>query len=145
MFIETVTGLTDELYEAIQILIPQLGPDKIVPARSEIESLIRSESSTLLAARHPGMGDPIAGILSLAVYRVPTGIRSIVEDVVVDEKFRRLGIAEALLKKAIETARQAGAGNVSLSSNPRRQEAIALYQKLGFTRRDTTAFIHLLR
>jgi ribosomal protein S18 acetylase RimI-like enzyme len=141
MFVETVTGLTDDLYEAIQSLIPQLGPDKIVPARSKIESLIQSESSTLLVARHPGMGDPIAGMLTLAIYRVPTGIRSIVEDVIVDENYRRQGIAEALLNKAIEVARIAGAGNVSLSANPSREAAHRLYQKLGFSRRESNFYI----
>jgi ribosomal protein S18 acetylase RimI-like enzyme len=141
MLIERATEVDDELYTAIQSLIPQLGPDKPIPARSEIEALIRSESSTLLIARHPGMGGPIAGLLTLAIYRVPTGIRSIVEDVIVDEKHRRLGIAEALLNKAIEAAQHAGAGNVSLSSNPHREAANALYQKMGFQRRDAFSYI----
>ncbi|HUG33743.1 MAG TPA: GNAT family N-acetyltransferase [Anaerolineales bacterium] len=145
MYTERATEVTDELYAAIQSLIPQLGPNKIVPARKEIESLIQSESSILLVARLPGSDDPIAGILTLAIYRVPTGIRSIVEDVIVDEKYRRRGIAEALLKHAVEVAREAGAGNVSLSANPSREAAHRLYKKLGFSRRDSYFYILRLK
>jgi ribosomal protein S18 acetylase RimI-like enzyme len=107
--------------------------------------LIHSESSTLLVARYPDTKGPIAGILTLAIYRVPTGIRSIVEDVIVDENHRRLGIAEALLKKAVGIAREAGAGNVSLSANPTREAAHRLYEKLGFARRDSSFYILHLR
>jgi ribosomal protein S18 acetylase RimI-like enzyme len=145
MITERATEVTDELYAAIQSLIPQLGPNKVVPARREIESLIQSESSILLVARLPGSDDPIVGILTLAIYRVPTGVRSIVEDVIVDEGFRRHGIAEALLNKAIEVARNAGAGNVSLSANPSREAAHRLYQKLGFSRRDASFYILRLK
>ena len=145
MVIERAAEVTDELFLAIRSLVPQLGPGKSAPTRLELESLIRSDSSILLLARPAGKNNPIAGILTLAIYRVPTGIRSIVEDVIVDEKFRRLGIAEALLKKAVEIARDSGAGNVSLSANPAREAAHQLYQKLGFIRRDSFFYIHYLK
>lgn len=145
MVIERAVEPTEELFEAVQRLVPQLGPGKIPPTRSELADLVRSEASTLLVARYPAEKDPIFGILTLSLYRVPTGIRSIVEDVIVDENHRRLGIAEALLTKAIELAREAGAGNVSLSANPSRAAAHQLYLKLGFKRRDTFAYIHHLK
>jgi ribosomal protein S18 acetylase RimI-like enzyme len=145
MFIEPAAETTDELYRAIQSLVPQLGPGKVPPTRQELAALINSEASTLLVARHPAMNDPICGVLTLSIYRVPTGIRSIVEDVIVDVKYRRLGIAEGLLKRAIELAREAGAGNVSLSANPSREAAHQLYQKLGFARRNALAYIFHLK
>jgi len=145
MFIERAAETTDELFTAIQALVPQLGPGKIPPTRQELDALIDSEASLLLVARHPAQDDPIGGMLTLSIYRVPTGIRSIVEDVIVDAKYRRLGVAEALLMKAIDLAREAGAGNVSLSANPTREAAHRLYQKLGFKRREAHAYIYHLK
>ena len=88
-----------------------------------------------LVPRYPDEHGEIAGILTIAVYRVPTGLRSIVEDVVVDQNLRRRGIAEALLRSAIDFARDAGANGVALTSNPKREEANKLYQSMGFERR----------
>ena len=81
----------------------------------------------------------------MAIYRVPTGIRSVIEDVVVDEKVRQQGIGEALLRHAIELAREAGASGVALTSNPRREAANALYQSIGFKRRETNAYYLTLK
>jgi ribosomal protein S18 acetylase RimI-like enzyme len=107
--------------------------------------LIESQSSMLLVARNPDRDSPVAGILCLTIYRVPTGLRSIIEDMVVDSHLRRKGIGEALVQHAIELARKAGAGNVSLSSNPRREAANQLYQSMGFQLRQTNPYIYKLK
>ena len=82
----------------------------------------------------------IIGALTLTVYRVPTGIRSIIEDVIVDSSARGQGIGEALIKRAIEVAREKGAANISLTSNPVREAANRLYQRMGFKKRETNAY-----
>ena len=84
MYIGKASEITEELHEALQRLIPQLGIHKIPPTREELNLLIASEASTLLVAREPDENSPIAGILCLSIYRVPTGLRSIIEDVIVD-------------------------------------------------------------
>ena len=137
--------MSGELQEAVQRLIPQLGIHKIPPASNELMTLVRSESSTLLIARYPDKEGKIFGMLTLAIYRVPTGVRSIVEDVVVDEKMRRRGIAEALLRRAIDLAREAGANGVSLTSNPQREPANLLYQVMGFKRRETNTYFYAIK
>lgn len=86
----------------------------------------------------------IVGALSLTVYRVPTGIRSIIEDVIVDESARGQGIGEALIRRALETAKEADATHVTLTSNPKREAANRLYQKMGFIKRETNAYIYKL-
>jgi L-amino acid N-acyltransferase YncA len=106
MYIGNVFQVTEELQEAVQRLIPQLGAHKMPPTLEELDTLIKSESSTLVVARHPDENGPITGILSLIIYRVPTGLRSIIEDVVVDEKMRRRGVGEALIRYSIELARK---------------------------------------
>jgi ribosomal protein S18 acetylase RimI-like enzyme len=145
MYIRKVSEVTAELQDAVERLIPQLGGHKIPPTVGELNELVKSEASTLLAARYPDENGAIAGILSLIIYRVPTGLRSIIEDVVVDEKVRRLGIAEGLMHYAIALARQAGAGEVSLTSNSRRTAANRLYQSLGFELRKTNPYFYKLK
>lgn len=145
MYIGKVSEVTEELQEALQRLIPQLGVHKIPPTFEELHELIKSESTTLLAARVPNENGAIAGILSLIVYRVPTGLRSIIEDVVVDEKLRRRGVGEALIRYAIKLAREAGAGGLSLTSNSQREAANQLYQSLGFELRKTNPYFYELK
>ena len=145
MCIGKVSEVTEELQEALQRLIPQLGVHKIPTTFKELNRLIKSESSTLLAARYPDEDSAIAGILSLTIYRVPTGIRSIIEDLVVDKKMRRRGIGEALVRNAIELAREAGADGVSLTSNSQREAANQLYQSLGFELRKTNPYFYNLK
>ena len=140
MHIETVSEVTGELLDALERLIPQLSAHKTAPTRDEMTALVNSESSTLLIARVPDEKSAIVGMLTLAVYRVPTGIRSIIEDVVVDESMRRRGVAEALMRRAIELAREAGASGVSLTSNSQRAAANQLYQSMDFKRRETNAY-----
>src|SRR6266540_5782548 len=114
MYIGKVSELTDELYEALQRLIPQMGIHKTPPTRQDLRALLKAPGATLLIAREPDENGGIVGVLSLTIYRVPTGLRSIVEDVVVDAKWRHRGIGEALMRYAIEMARAAGANGVAL-------------------------------
>jgi ribosomal protein S18 acetylase RimI-like enzyme len=142
MFLFKVEAVTDELVAAFERLVPQLTLNNPPPARDDLNALIHSAASMLLAVRHSDETGPIVGALSLTVYRVPTGIRAIIEDVIVDEAARGLGIGEALIRRALELAREAGASGVALTSNPRREAANRLYQRMGFTRRETNAYMY---
>jgi len=132
--------IADELFLAFQRLIPQLTQNNPPPSFDELFALLKSESSVLLIARIEDSF--IAGTLSLTVYRVPTGIRSIIEDVVVDQRARGQGIGEALMRHALEIAKEKGAAHVTLTSNPKREDANRLYVRLGFRRRETNAYIY---
>lgn len=141
MHVEKVSEVTEEIHEAVLRLVPLLGAHKPRPTRDDLERLVNSGTSTLLIARFPDETSSIAGMLTIAFYRVPTGGRSIVEDMVVAEDFRGMGIAKALLLSAIELAREAGANGVTLTSHPGRVEANQLYVRMGFVRRETNAYI----
>jgi GNAT superfamily N-acetyltransferase len=145
MHIEKVTGITEEIFNAVQRLIPLLGLHKPIPSWDDLTLLLNSGTSTLLVARFPDADSPIAGMLTLALYRVPTGGRSIVEDLVVDTNYRNKGIAKALLLSAVEIAREAGANGVALTSNYQRVEANRLYLAIGFERRETNAYFYKLK
>lgn len=138
MQIEIATRADDELYEAFQRLVPQLTQNNPPPTYEDLAALINEPSSTLLLARNES--GQIVGALTLTVYRVPTGIRSIIEDVIVDLSARGQGIGESLMQQGIEIARQKGASNIALTSNPMRVAANKLYIKMGFEKRETNAY-----
>ena len=141
MRIEKAVEVTDELLAALTRLIFQLAPEKTPPTRDDLTSILNSPGASLLVARLSYENDGIAGILTLIVYRVPTGARAVIEDVVVDEKYRNRGIAKAMMTRAIELAREAGTSNISLTSNPKREAANLLYQHMGFQKRETNLYI----
>ena len=138
MQIDVVTQADEELYDAFQRLVPQLTNNNPPPSLDDLADLVRDSSSTLMIARDDH--GKIVGALTLTVYRVPTGIRSIIEDVIVDNSARGQGIGEALMKYAIDLAREKGAKNISLTSNPMREAANRLYLRMGFKKRETNAY-----
>ena len=138
MQIDIVTRADDELYEAFQRLVPQLTNNNPPPTREDLSALIQDASSTLMIARDER--GQIVGALNLTVYRVPTGVRSVIEDVIVDLSARGQGIGEALMQRALEIAREKGAHNITLTSNPMRVAANKLYLKMGFEKRETNAY-----
>ena len=142
MFIVRATAVTDELVDAITRLMPQLKLKYSSPTRSEIEALVASKASILLIVRYPDEISPIVGMLTLLIYRVPSGVRAHVEDIVVDESLRGQGIGEALIRHALNVAREAGANGVGLTTNPRRQAANRLYQRMGFNRWETNMYFY---
>jgi len=141
MHIEKITEVTEEVFDVVRRLVPLLGDHKPKPSRDDLNRLVDSGASVLLVARYPDESSSIAGMLTIAFYRVPTGGRSIVEDLVVAEEYRGMGIAKALLQSAIDLARAAGANGVALTSHPGRVAANQLYIRMGFKKRETNAYI----
>ena len=142
MFVFRATAVTDELVEAFARLIPQLKLTFPPPSKKDLSALLSSDASVLLVARYPDEQDPISGALTLILYRVPTGIRARIEDVVVDGAMRGRGIGEALVIHALNIARDSGADGVALTSNPRREAANRLYQRLGFNPWQTNLYFY---
>jgi ribosomal protein S18 acetylase RimI-like enzyme len=138
MRIDIVTQADVELYEAFQRLVPQLTNNNPPPSLDDLAALVRDPASTLMVARNEN--DQVVGALTLSVYRVPTGVRSVIEDVIVDIFARGQGVGEALMLRAIEIAREKGAGNISLTSNPVRVAANKLYLRVGFQKRETNVY-----
>ncbi len=140
MQIEIVNEATQELWDAFHRLVPQLTNNNPPPSLDLLAALVESEASTLLVARaDDGF---ILGAAALTVYLVPTGTRAIIEDVIVDGSARGQGIGEALVRRCLEIAREKGAPAVTLTSNPKREAANRLYQRMGFLRRETNAYVY---
>ena len=135
-----VTEVTPEVITAFERLIPQLSRSNPPPKAAELHDMADSAASIVLIARDPDRGGEIVGSLTLALFRIPTGLRAWIEDVVVDESARGRGVGEALNQHAIARARAAGARTVDLTSRPSREAANRLYQRIGFTERDTNVY-----
>ena len=83
----------------------------------------------------------IVGCATLCVYESPSGRKASVEDVVVASAFRGQGIGRTLLQRIIDFAgSKLSPIDLHLTSNPSRAEANALYQALGFEKRDTNVY-----
>lgn len=135
-----ITQITEEVIDAYARLMPQLSENAQPPDRVLLEEMVASQATTLLAARDLQRGNQIVGLLALAVFRVPTGKYAWIEDVVVDAPARGKGTGEALVRAAVERARQMGAKSVELTSRPAREAANRLYVRLGFQPRHTNLY-----
>jgi len=137
MKIEELTDFSAQALDAINGLLPQLSPSVVALEESDLRNIVDSESTKLFLAIDE---DGVFGMLSLVLFRIPTGRKAWVEDVVVDEKARGRGVGKLLTEHAIQVAREHGAHSVDLTSRPSRAAANALYQRVGFEQRETNVY-----
>jgi ribosomal protein S18 acetylase RimI-like enzyme len=149
-----VQEVTEELVNAVAHLVPQLSSSAVPPGAPQLAEIVAGPATVLLVARdgsqelqadaESGAG-PIVGMLTLVTFRLPTGVRAWVEDVVVDTSARGQGAGEALVAAALELAAARGARMVDLTSRPSREAANRLYQRVGFELRQTNVYRFDLR
>lgn len=138
--VAVASSVDDELVAAFSRLIPQLSRGAAVPTPDLIREIVEAPASTVMIARDLRDNGRIVGMLTLVVFRIPTGVRAWIEDVVVEETMRGRGVGEALSQEAVHRAIGAGARTVDLTSRPSREAANRLYQRLGFTLRDSNVY-----
>jgi ribosomal protein S18 acetylase RimI-like enzyme len=135
--VEVLDKVTGELVEAFARLLPQLSSSAPPLDQAALDALVDCPANTVLIARSDSA---ITGMLTLVMFPVPTGLRAWIEDVVVDESARGQGVGELLTLEALRRAREAGARTVDLTSRPSRAAAGRLYERLGFTVRDSRLY-----
>jgi ribosomal protein S18 acetylase RimI-like enzyme len=138
--VEEVREATDEVVAALNRLLPQLSSSASPVDTQSVKRVVTSEATRLLIARD--REGQIIGTLTLAVFRIPTGTRAWIEDVVVDSGARGQGVGEALTRTALAIAEEAGADTVDLTSRPSREAANRMYRRLGFAERETNVYRH---
>lgn len=144
MSIEIITESSDELIAAMERLIPQLSRSA-KPLDADACARFVAQPGVHLIVFRPDEADesgerPILGMLSLATFEIPTGVRAWVEDVVVDEAARGQGAGLELVEAALERAKEVGARTVDLTSRPSREAANRLYRRAGFAQRETNVY-----
>ena len=94
--IEIATEVTDDLLDAMERLIPQLSRSNPPPDGEAVAEIVASEAAVLFLARDETSG-AIIGMLTLVLFRIPTGQRAWIEDVVVDEAAGGRGVGLSLI------------------------------------------------
>ena len=145
--IETYRRCRDEIFAAIDILIKDgfFGNISVIPIEQRhIKEIARLEE---ICFSEPWSEEGI-----LEAYRLGTkffaaeadkkligyiGIKAVIDEgyitnIAVFPRFRRRGVAKALLNKVFEFAKEKGLSFVSLEVRPSNTEAISLYEKTGF-------------
>lgn len=135
--VTVVTDVSPELVAQLNHLLTQLSTTASALTSDDVAAIVNSDAATLLVASKEGT---IVGMLTLVVFVIPSGARAWIEDVVVDEAARGLGVGEALTLAALADARRRSVRSIDLTSRESRVEANALYKKLGFQSRETNVY-----
>jgi RimJ/RimL family protein N-acetyltransferase len=99
--------------------------------RRHLRSLRRHSHAAVFVAEHDGA---IVGRLSIARDLHPASEHVADVGVMVAREHRRLGAGTALMEAAERWAREAGVSKLELHVFPHNEAAIALYERLGYTR-----------
>jgi ribosomal protein S18 acetylase RimI-like enzyme len=137
MKVEHVTEATEELVEMFRALLPQLTEARTPPTLAQLQDVVSNQ--TLLVARDDD--GRIVGTLTFVLYRVASGVKGRIEDVIVDESARGQGVGETLVREGMRLANEAGVLMLELTSMPYRQSANRLYKRLGFVRKPTNVYV----
>mgnify|MGYP001051210339 CR=1 FL=1 len=140
MHIVEMTAVTKDVFQAFQVLIPQLTEHCPPPSWETLSRMAASGSVFVFLAREDDESGTILGSATLATFISPTGNHGWIEDVIVDRGARRRGIGRALTEACIEKARQIGLREVNLTSRPSRKAANQLYREMGFIQRQTNVY-----
>ena len=130
--VQDVLALMSELTSSVEVT-PEMLKKSLESASSHFFAIVDAD-------------DHIAGCATLCVCDSPTGQKASLEDVVVGSRYRGRGLGELLVRHVIEYARrELGNVDIHLTSRPHRLAANNLYQKLGFEKRDTNAYVLRVR
>lgn len=150
MSVELIEQSSPELVAAMERLIPQLSRSAKPLTAEQTQALVDQDSVYLFVFRtdkpvtaadgNEVEDGTILGMLSLATFAIPTGVRAWVEDVVVDAGTRGMGAGQQLVEAAVAHAQKIGARTVDLTSRPSREAANRLYRRCGFELRETNVY-----
>lgn len=150
MSVELIEQSSPELVAAMERLIPQLSRSAKPLTAQQTQALVDQDSVYLFVFRtdkpvtaadgNEVEAGTILGMLSLATFAIPTGVRAWVEDVVVDAGTRGMGAGQQLVEAAVAHAQKIGARTVDLTSRPSREAANRLYRRCGFELRETNVY-----
>ena len=150
MSVELIGQSSPELVAAMERLIPQLSRSAKPLTAEQTQALVdqdsvylfvfRTDKPVIAADGNEVEAGTILGMLSLATFAIPTGVRAWVEDVVVDAGTRGMGAGQQLVEAAVAHAQKIGARTVDLTSRPSREAANRLYRRCGFELRETNVY-----
>jgi|SRR6185369_3089690 len=136
--IEQVAAISSGIADTVRGLSAKIGHNYKELTDKDFVEMIESPNTFLFVAKD--MDGKIAGMITLLVFRIPYVKKGYLDDLVVDEAFRGMGIAKSLMEHAVSFAKEKGVAYVDLTARPRREEGNSLYEKFGFQKRDTNVY-----
>ena len=143
MIIKELSALSSVQVEDVLALMKELTDEVEVTTEMLLECVRAAGSHFFAVVDDSGH---IVGCATLCVYDSPTGKKASVEDVVMSSACRGQGLGRLLMEHVIDYARrELGDVDIHLTSRPHRVQANELYQRLGFEKRVTNAYVLKLR
>lgn len=132
-----LTAVDKKSLHRINYLLPQLSASskKLLPA--DLKKIAKDKNTILFVVQDRGI---IVGMGTVVFILTPVGLRARMEDVVIDEKYRRRGLGAKLIRQLIGEARNRKARWIEFTSRTDRMATNRFYRRLGFKRRDTNVY-----
>lgn len=128
----TASDFTD-----LSVLLQELSSN-IVFTREPLERMLADPNSHLYVIREEGR---IVACACLCIYHQPFSTDATIESVVVSSKMRGNGLGRKMMEHLLEEASKMNVDCIHLTSNLKRVAANALYQKMGFEKKETNCYI----
>ncbi|MFS4418432.1 N-acetyltransferase family protein [Maribacter sp. 2307ULW6-5] len=135
----TPEAITPELQSQLQRLYLQLNAELRQLTLEEV--MEPSNAIDVAICLHQGQ---LVGLAMMARYKVVSGHKGMIEDVVVSQDQRGQGIGKKLMLLLLERARECKLNDVLLFSGHHRTAAISLYKSLGFALKNSGLYIKKL-
>lgn len=123
---------TADLQNQIALLYRQLNADII---QRPLKEIMHTNNNVLVFVCE--INEVIVGTALLSMYKVISGYRGMVDDVIVDSKHRGKGIGRKLMERLLDEGKKMGLDEILLFTGHHRAPAIGLYKSLGFELRNS--------
>ena len=137
MRIIEVDEFKKEYLDAVRKFLGLLLSEPVQFTEADFRELLASGNSHLFFVVDDTI---VAGMATVGIYRSPSGSKAWIEDVVVDEAYRGMGLGRLLTQHAIDFAKSQQADLLMLTSSPKRIAANNLYQSIGFEQKETNLY-----
>lgn len=129
---------TTVLDDVNSLLTQLLGDDsKKLGTLDDLKEVVSNNNVAVIVVKD---GEKIIG-MGFLYFIIHVGRRTgHIEDVVVDSSYRGQGLGEKIMQELISTARKNNLETLYLTSRPVRIAANKLYQKIGFTQKETNVY-----
>ncbi len=131
----TKNDLNINIREQVSELFRQLSPNKI---QLNLEEILNEENQITFAYCEDD--NKIIGIASMCTYRVISGHKGWIEDVVVDSASRGKGIGRKLINLLVEVGKEKELSEILLFTEDHRLAAINLYSSVGFKLKESKIY-----
>lgn len=130
------SNINHTIKEEISGLYQQLSPGK--KQQKLFEVLDKENSVYIIGGFQDGN---LIGIASMAVYKVISGYKGWIEDVVVHAEYRGRGMGRKLIERLLELSKEMKLTEVLLFTEDHRIAAKTLYESFGFKTKDSIIYV----